>query len=100
MNLFSVLGIVGILPFIYVYATSLEVMDMQADIAWTSCCFFAGIGSFLSPIISAALFDMNGSYDNAFYVTAAVLIVVSLILLGIPLPKCYRKRISKYHPLH
>lgn len=99
MHLFLVLGIVGILPFIYIYATSLEVMDMQADIAWTSCCFFAGIGSLLSPIISAALFDLNGSYDNAFYVTAAVLIVVSLILLGIPLPKCYRKRKLEYHRL-
>lgn len=73
---------------------------MQADVAWTSYSFFAGLGSALSPLLSGALFDLRGSYDDVFYVAAAVAVLISLILFVIPFQKCLRKRKIEYDHLN
>ena len=69
---------------------------MPPDIGWTTSCFFAGIGTMISPILSGALFDISGSYDNVFYVLAAVCLVNGLVFLGIPLYKRCRKEKLEY----
>lgn len=81
----AVMGINSTFSFAFLYPATWEAMGMKIDVAWTSSCFSAGVGSLASPLISGLIFDIRNSYDDVFYVVGGVSVLNALSFGLIPL---------------